>query len=169
MNIRRSLRQVVLGLSLPVLFLADLAPDGPLGLGFPREAAAIVGAPLTPVSVAGVARRTTRRVEVAETTAVAATATAAASQQQAVAQQQAAVAQQQQAVAQQQAATAQKQAAVAQQQAGAAAPAVGTVVASLPAGCAGVAKAGVEYYQCGSVYYRAAFQGNNLVYVVQQP
>ena len=37
---------------------------------------------------------------------------------------------------------------------------------ALPAGCAAVAKGGVEYYQCGNVYYRAAFQGNNLVYAV---
>jgi hypothetical protein len=28
---------------------------------------------------------------------------------------------------------------------------------------------GVEYQNCGGVYYRAAFQGNNLVYVVQAP
>jgi len=26
---------------------------------------------------------------------------------------------------------------------------------------------GVEYQNCGGVYYRAAFQGSNLVYVVQ--
>jgi hypothetical protein len=44
------------------------------------------------------------------------------------------------------------------------------VVASLPAGCSGVTKGGVQYYQCGSVFYRSAFQSNNLVYVVvQQP
>ena len=125
-----------------------------------REAHAIVGAPVTPVSVAGVARRTTRRVVVAESTAVAATT-----------QQQAATAQQQQATAQQQAATAQQQAATAQQQAAAArpagAPAVGAVVNALPAGCKPETKDGVEYQKCGGVYYRAAFQGNNLVYVVQ--
>jgi len=28
---------------------------------------------------------------------------------------------------------------------------------------------GIEYYRCGSVYYRSAFQGSNLVYVVAQP
>jgi hypothetical protein len=27
----------------------------------------------------------------------------------------------------------------------------------------------VEYYNCDGVYYRPAFQGNNLVYVVQSP
>jgi hypothetical protein len=116
-----------------------------------------VGAPATPVSVAGVARRSTVRV---------ASATAATSQQQAAtAQQQAATAQQQQATAQQQAATAQQQQAAAARPPGA--PAVGTVVNALPAGCKPETKSGVEYQNCGGVLYRAAFQGNNLVYVVQ--
>jgi hypothetical protein len=44
---------------------------------------------------------------------------------------------------------------------------VGTVVSALPAGCKPETKGGVEYQNCGGVYYRAAFQGNNLVYVVQ--
>jgi hypothetical protein len=92
-------------------------------------------------------------------------------------QQQAATAQQQSATAQQQSATAQQQAATAQQQATAAqpqaaprppgAPAAGAVVSALPAGCQPVTQNGVEYQNCGGVYYRAAFQGNNLVYVVQ--
>jgi hypothetical protein len=139
-----------------VLFLADFAPHGSgyaptLG----RHAAAVVGAPLTPVSVAGAARRTTRRVVAVEATAASSAAASTAAQQQAV--------------AQQQAATAQQQAAVAQQQA-AAAPAVGSVVAALPAGCTPTPKGGIEYQRCGNVWYRAAFQGNNLVYaVVPQP
>jgi hypothetical protein len=64
-----------------------------------------------------------------------------------------------------------QQAAVAQQQAQAAgSPAIGTVVPALPAGCAAAPKGGVEYFRCGNVYYRSAFQGNNLVYaVVPQP
>lgn len=137
-----------LGLSLSLLVLADYSPEAPLRLTLSRDAAAIIGRPLTPMSYAGVARRTTRRF-----VAVEATATASA-----VAQEQAATAQQQ-AVAQQQAATAARQAA-----------AVGTVVQALPSGCATAPKGGVEYYQCGGVYYRSAFQGNNLVYVVvQQP
>jgi hypothetical protein len=166
MTTRRALRPIVAVLSLAVLVLADVSPEAPLGLTLVRDASAIVGAPATPLSVAGVARRTTARA-VATTTAVASTAaatTAAATtaQQQAVAQQQAATAQQQAAVAQQQAAVAQQQAA--------AAPAVGTVVPALPAGCTPVAKGGIEYQQCGNVWYRAAFQGNNLVYaVVPQP
>lgn len=160
----KTLKLLALGAALPFLLLADVSPEAPLGLGFVREASAVVGAPLTPVSYAGVARRTTRR-------AVAVGSTAAASTAAASSQQQAATAQQQQAVAQQQAATAQQQAAVAQQQAQAArpagVPAIGTVVAALPAGCVSAPKDGVAYYNCAGVNYRAAFQGNNLVYVVQ--
>ncbi|GIK85704.1 MAG: hypothetical protein BroJett026_11850 [Betaproteobacteria bacterium] len=178
MNYRTTSRATLFGVAAAFLLLADVAPESSLGVTLGREAAAIVGRPLTPMSYAGVARRTTARVVAVEataataavaTTAVAASS-AAAAQQSAVAQQQAATAAQQQAVAQQQAATAKQQAAVAQQQVQAAgSPAIGSIVTALPAGCAGVAKGGVEYYQCGSVYYRAAFQGNNLVYVVQQP
>ncbi|MDZ7652633.1 MAG: hypothetical protein U5L03_08850 [Burkholderiaceae bacterium] len=153
-------KALVIAAALPLLYLADVAPDAAPALTLIREAHAIVGAPMTPVSVAGVARRTTVR-------AVSATAaTSAASQQQA------ATAQQQQATAQQQAATAQQQATTAQQQAAAAArppgaPAVGSVVNALPAGCKPETKSGVEYQNCGGVYYRSAFQGNNLVYVAQ--
>jgi hypothetical protein len=80
----------------------------------------------------------------------------------------------------QQSATAQQQAATAQQQTAAAAPPapppasagklpVGTVVSTLPAGCTPKPVGGVEYYACGGNFYRAAFQGNNLVYVTAQP
>jgi len=156
----KTLKALGVAVALPLLYLADLSSDAPRGLTLIREAHAIVGAPLTPVSVAGVARRTTARTVAAGTAATSATA-----------QQQAATAQQQQATAQQQAATAKQQEATAQQQAAAArpagAPAVGTVVSALPAGCKPETKSGVEYQNCGGVYYRSAFQGNNLVYVVQ--
>ena len=46
---------------------------------------------------------------------------------------------------------------------------IGTVVSTLPAGCAPVTVGSVEYQHCGVDYYRAAFQGNNLVYVTTQP
>jgi hypothetical protein len=154
-------------------------------LGFAMEAAAIVGAPLTPVSVAGVARRTTRRVVVASAattsaattsaaTASAASANAAAQSAQASAAQaqsasQASAAQAQAAQQQAQAAQAQAQAAQAAAARPAGAPAVGSVVSALPAGCVATPKDGVEYQNCGGVYYRAAFQGSNLVYVVQAP
>jgi cell division septation protein DedD len=141
-----------------MLYLGGVSSEAPTCLVFVQDAGAVVGAPLTPVSAAGVARRTTRRVVAAES---------ASTQQQ-----QAATAQQQSATAQQQSATAQQQSATAQQQAAAAvrppgAPPVGAVVSALPAGCKPETKGGVEYQNCGGVYYRAAFQGNNLVYVVQ--
>jgi hypothetical protein len=133
-------RALVLAATGTVLFLTDMASDdGRRAPTIGRDAAAVVGAPLTPVSVAGAARRTTRRVVAVEATAASSAAASTAAQQQAVAQQQAA-------------------------------PAVGTVVPALPAGCTPVAKGGIEYQQCGNVWYRAAFQGNNLVYaVVPQP
>ena len=156
----------VVTIALPLLYLAGVSPDAPAVITLLPEAHAVVGAPLTPVSAAGVARRTTRRVVVAESTA-----TQASAANSAAAQQQAATAQQQSATAQQQSATAQQQAATAQQQAAAArppgAPAIGAVVSTLPAGCKPETRSGVEYQNCGGVYYRAAFQGNNLVYVVQ--
>jgi len=133
-------------MALPLLYLAGVAPDAPAGLTLLQESQAVVGAPLTPVSAAGVARRTTRRVVVAETSATQAAAASTAATQQ------------------QQAATAQQQAAASRPPG---APASGAVVTALPAGCKPETRDGVEYQNCGGVYYRAAFQGNNLVYVVQ--
>jgi len=116
------------------------APDAPLGIALIKDAQAIVGIPWSPLSVAGVARRTTRRALVIGSSA---------------------------AVAEQQAAVAQQQAAVAQQQAGA--PPIGSTVSTLPPGCVSAPKNNVQYFNCAGVYYRVAFQGNNLVYVVAQP
>jgi hypothetical protein len=161
-------KPLLLAVGVPLLYLADVSPDAPLRLTLVRDAHAIVGAPLTPLSVAGVARRTTYRAVAYETTAAAATS-ATAQQQAATAKQQSATAQQQAATAQQQAAAAQKPPATAAAAAPEGTPAVGTIVTTLPAGCTQEAKGGVEYQKCGGVYYRAAFQGNSLVYVVQQP
>jgi len=161
MSRTRNRRALAFTMALPLLYLAGVAPDAPAGLTLLQEAHAVVGAPLTPVSAAGVARRTTRRVVVAETSATQAAAASTAATQQ----QQAATAQQQSATAQQQSATAQQQQAAASRPPGA--PAAGAVVTALPAGCKPETKGGVEYQNCGGVYYRAAFQGNNLVYVVQ--
>lgn len=97
---------VVIAALLPLLYVSDLPRESPGGLALMPQAHAIVGAPVTPVSVAGVARRTTRRVVAAEATAVVATTSATSSQQAATAQQQAATAQQQATTAQQQATTA---------------------------------------------------------------
>ena len=126
-------------------------------------------------------RATRRRTAVVVGSAASASGAAQASQAQqqtAAAQQQAAASQQQTVAAQQQAAAAQQQAAAAQQDAAAARQALavaqgvlplGTVVRTLPAGCASATIAGVEHYHCGGNYYRAAFEGNNLVYVTTQP
>jgi hypothetical protein len=163
MTAKNKSKAFIVAFVLPLLYLASVTPDAPTVITLVPEAQAVVGAPLTPVSAAGVARRTTRRVAVASTSSASATS--------ATAQQQAATAQQQSATAQQQSATAQQQTAAAQQQATPArppgAPPVGAVVASLPAGCKPETRSGVEYQNCGGVYYRAAFQGDNLVYVAQ--
>jgi len=44
------------------------------------------------------------------------------------------------------------------------------VVSALPPGCVSTPINGVQYFSgAPGVYYRAAFQGNNLVYVAAQP
>jgi len=121
----------------------------------------LLSVPLVPEADAifGVRRRTRRRTAVV-------VGSAAASQT---------------AAAQQQAAAAQQQAAAAEKEAAAAAPTapppadsgkplpLGTVVAALPAGCVATPVDGVEYYYCGGNFYRAVFQGNQLVYVTAKP
>lgn len=121
-----------------------------LGLAFALQTAAVIGAPATPVSAAGVARRTTRRTVAVTSTATAAAATSAAQASAAAASASAAAA-----------------SAASAQAAGA--PPVGTIVTALPPGCAQVQVNGVAYSNCGGVYYRAAFQGESLVYVVEKP
>jgi hypothetical protein len=158
------LKIAVVGVSLVLMLLADV--------------------PLLPVQVVpeaqaifGVWRRHARRWAVVGTVAVATTAavtTAAAVSATAAAEQQAAAAKQQAAAAQQQAAAAQPQAAASVPPAAPAAAAgkplpLGTVVSALPAGCVSTPVGGVEYYYCGGNFYRAVFQGNNLVYVTAQP
>jgi len=46
---------------------------------------------------------------------------------------------------------------------------LGTVVQALPPGCTSTPVGGVSYYYCGGNFYRAVFQGNQLVYVTAQP
>ena len=135
------MKALVVTMALPLSYMAGVSLDAPAGLTLVPEAWAVVGAPLTPVSASGVARRTTRRVVAAESAAT-----------------------QQQEATQQPAATAQQQSAASRPPG---APPVGTVVNTLPAGCKPETMSGVEYQNCGGVYYRAAFQSNNLVYVVQ--
>lgn len=126
-------------------------------------ALAIVGAPLTPVSVAGVARRTTRRTVVVAGSAAASSAAASqtAAANQAAAQSAAAASQSaaaSAAAAQSAAATAQ---AASSKTTGPAAAAAGAALASLPEGC--VAKG--EVFQCGNATYKPYVQGGAIVYV----
>ncbi len=81
----------------------------------------------------------------------------------AASQQQAATAQQQASVANQQAATAQQQAAGSQAASGVP---IGSVVEALPGGCKAVTVSNSQYQDCGGSFYKAAFQGNKLIYVV---
>jgi hypothetical protein len=139
-------KRAVLGLSLAGLLLADFSLEAPIGLTFVAEAEARFGRPLTPVSVAGVARRTTRRAVVvggaAATTAAVATTAAASS----------------------------AAATPPPAPAASAATPVGSVVKTLPSGCVETVIDDVEYYNCApGVYYRAAFQGDDLVYVSTKP
>jgi len=148
------------------------------------EAEAVVGRPITPVSYAGVARRTTRRTVYAATTVYApppvyvapAPTTVVvqdnsyAEQQAAQAQQQAAMAQQQAAAAQQQAADAERRAAEAEQQAAqsqqqATLP-VGATLPGLPDGCASTMVENQSFFNCGANWFRPAMQNGNIVYAV---
>lgn len=102
------------------------------GIPVVSNAEAIVGRPATPLSYAGVARRTTYR---AATVAVASTPTTV----------------------------------VVASAPATATLAVGSVVTVLPPGCETAVIGDVTYQKCGNVYYQAAYQGNNLVYIVSAP
>jgi nucleoid-associated protein YgaU len=134
-------KALVFILSIIFVFSVDVMDRPSPGVALIREAQAVVGRPLTPLSYAGVARRTTRRA-VATEAAVATTAAAAA--------------------------TASAAAAASAPPAAPAASAVpiGTVVQALPPGCTSMVVNGVSYSSCGGSFYKAAFEGNNLVYVV---
>ena len=137
------LRTLLFVCFLLLMFSIDVLNEIPSNVTFLSEAEAFIGRPLTPLSFAGVARRTTRRV--VGTTAVVATSTAAATQPTTVIVEQA---------------PAQPAA-----QATTAVP-IGTIVQALPSGCTSVPVQGVNYFNCAGVYYMPSFQGTNLVYVV---
>ena len=99
-------------------------------------------------AVFGVRRRAVRRGVIIGSTAAAAGASATA-------------------VSQQQSATAQQQSANTAASTAGSVP-IGTVVKTLPGDCTAVTVGGVKYQDCAGSFYKAAFQGNNLVYVVVQ-
>jgi hypothetical protein len=138
--------------------------------GFVKRVEAIIGMPRTPLSVAGVARRSMyREAAVVSTVAVTSAAAAnAAAANTAAANAAAAQAAAANAAAAQAAAANAAAAQAAAQQAAAGLP-IGTMVPSLPPGCASTVIGGVNYFNCNGVYYRAGFQGNNVVYIVSAP
>ncbi|MGZ3579428.1 MAG: hypothetical protein ACXU98_10485 [Syntrophales bacterium] len=145
-----ALKALVFVFSLLFMFGLDFVDGISPRVVFVRNAEAIVGMPFTPMSYAGVARRTTRRV-VATEAAVATTAAVAAAASKPAAPPPSTVV------------------VVTAPPPAAPAPSgvpIGTVVQALPAGCKAVAVGGVSYSDCAGAFYKAAFQGNNLVYVV---
>ena len=139
---KKTLKTIFVVIALAGLWSMDFSPGIPFVPVLVADAEAVVGRPLTPVSVGGVARRTTRRAVVYSSSA-----SAEASQQQAAA--------------------AEQQAAASQQQAAASRLPAGTVVTALPSGCQSTTVDGVSLFNCGGVMYQPTFQSNNLVYVVK--
>ena len=164
------LMPIVVTALLVFMSVADFQPNSPLRLGSVRNAEAIIGMPWTPMSYAGVARRSMYR-EAAYASTVAATNVAAANMaaaNAAAANAAAAQAAAANAAAANAAAANAAAAAAAQRSAGAAVP-IGTIVPNLPSGCSSIVISGVNYFNCAGVYYRAGFQGNNIVYIVSAP
>jgi len=142
---KRGSRILLLAGLLMLLMLMDVPVWLPEPANFVGEANAIIGRPITPLSYAGVARRTSRRVvrrNVAYSSAAATTYTTAP-------------------------APTQPAPPPANRPAGA--PPIGTVVNQLPSGCVSSPQGGIEYFNCNGVFYRPVVQGNNLVYMVQNP
>lgn len=153
------LKGVLIGASSAAILLGAIDTQAPLGIRLVSDAHAIIGLPFTPLSFAGVARRTAFRTMAwsgAAASASAAAAETAATQQQAAA------------------AAARPPAPPPPPPPAPTAAAehplpLGTVVNSLPAGCISTPVGGQDYFYCGGNFYRAAFQGSNLVYVTARP
>jgi hypothetical protein len=158
------LMPIVLTVALILMSIATFQSNSPLSVGLVKNAEAIIGMPWTPFSVAGVARRSMYREAAWNAAAYNAAAANAAAYNAAAANSAAASA----AAANAAAANAAASAAAAQRAAGSAVP-IGTMVPNLPSGCSSTVINGVNYFNCAGVYYRAGFQGNNIVYIVSAP
>jgi hypothetical protein len=164
------IKSAILGIALVLMFLVDVPSRSPS-----RESTAYVQLVPEAQAIFGVWRRAARRTVIIGSAVVATTATAAAVS----AHNQAAAANS--AAASASAASASAAAASASAAAASAAKAghpeaatakplaLGTVVAALPAGCTSTPVGNENYFYCGGNFYRAVFQGNNLVYVTAQP
>ncbi len=165
---KRFLISIVLTACVLCIPIANFQPDAPLSLRFVGNAEAIIGMPWTPLSFAGVARRSMYRQAAWNAAAYNVAATNAATANMAYANAAAAQASAANAAAAQTAATNAAAAAAAAQRAAASLP-IGTTVPYLPPNCSSTVINGANYFNCGGVYYRAGFQGNNIVYIVSVP
>ena len=138
---KRSIKNISLVASFTVLSFVSQSPDSPIGITAVPSAKAVIGVPVSPASYAGVARRHTRRAVAVTSSAAASSAAASSAQKQET-----------------------TQAAPPPQSTGSLP--VGAVVSTVPTGCTSFTKDNAQYYTCQGNYYRAAFQGNNLVYTV---
>jgi len=164
------IKSAILGIALVLMFLVDVPSRSPS-----RVSTAYVQLVPEAQAIFAVWRRAARRTVIIGSVVVATTATAAAVS----AHNQAAAANS--AAASASAASASASAAAASAAAASAAKAghpeaaaakplpLGTVVATIPAGCTSTPVGNVNYFYCGGNFYRAVFQGNNLVYVTAQP
>lgn len=154
------IKPLIIGSCFLLMLCADVAPNGTLGLRLLRPAEAIIGLPFTPLSFAGVARRTAYRSAMYSSAAIAATNASAAS---------AAAAASASAAAASASAAAANAAALPPPPPPAGPVPIGTVVGMLPRGCVPAPINGIEYQDCAGTFYRAAFQGSTLVYVATKP
>ena len=165
------MKRLSLSISLTVtllLFIAAFAGLSPFKFGFVGDAQAIIGMPWTPLSFAGVARRSMYRAAVYNAAAVNAASYNAAAANYAyanAAQAQAAAAN----AAAAQAAAANAAASAAAAQKAAAALPIGSTVPYLPPNCSSTVISGANYFNCNGVYYKPSFEGNHIIYVVSQP
>jgi len=154
---------IALTAALVFMSIATFQSESPLRFVFVGNAEAIIGMPWTPFSFAGVARRSMYREAAWNAAAYNAAAMNTAAYNAAAANAAANAA-----AANAAAANAAASAAAAQRAAGSAVP-IGTMVPNLPSGCSSTVINGTNYFNCAGVYYRAGFQGNNVVYIVSQP
>jgi hypothetical protein len=159
-----------LGVTTSLLFLlvGNFLPESRFKLSLVGNAEAIIGLPWTPLSFAGVARRSMYRQAVYGAAAANAAAANAAAANYAAANAAAAQAAAANAAAAQAAAANAAAAAAAAHQASAALP-IGSTVPYLPPNCSSTVINGGNYFNCAGVFYRAGFQGNQVVYIVSQP
>ena len=137
-------------------------------VGFVRNTQAIIGMPWTPLSFAGVARRSMYRAAVYNAAAMNAAAYNAAAANYAYANAAQAQASAANAAAAQAAAANAAASAAAAQRAATALP-IGSTVPYLPPNCSSSVINGVNYFNCGGVYYKPGYEGNHIVYIVSTP